>query len=255
MAGALPTVFGAEAQYPVTKTISFLTSITTSRNGTEQRRMVRPPLVKFELRFNRMNYTDMLAFQTHFLANFGAAGSGITFTLFGVTYSNLYLTSDQFQAQRNVLSYNLPVSLAQSIPYTTSYGTPMVNSSSAGWEPPFEVPYMRGFMHRTYSVTQPSGPRYTLGAYAGTIRNYPSAPFGIWELKFPKASVDDAARIETAFLKQRGRLLTFSMRDPETIGATAAYFQNCRFDTDDLTQTYMEDGSVSLSLAVRTVNV
>lgn len=254
MPAPLPTIFGAEAQYPVVKTISFLTDITVGRNGSEQRRMARPPLIRFSLKFHSIQFSDMIAMQAHFLAAGGSFASNITLTIFGVTYSNLSYNADQILFDRDHLSYSFSMTFEQSIPFTTAYGTAMVNSGSSGWTPPYQIPYDRGYLFKTNKVTQPSGPRYAYQVYGGGIRNHPTAPFGIWGFKFPIATETDATVIETAFIQQRGRLLIFSFRDPETMGSTAGYFQNCRFDNDELNQTYMADGSVTTDFSIRSVS-
>lgn len=110
-----------------------------------------------------------------------------------------------------------------------------------------------GYLYRTYEVLQPSGVRYARAAYGGGYRNHPSGGFGIWKFKFPMITPDDAAQLQTDFLKQRGRLMTFTMRDPETVGSTAGHYNNCRFDMDDLVLTYNADGSVTTNTAIRTV--
>ena len=97
MSGTLPTVRGgAQALYPVTRTVQFATDVAIALNATEQRFKRRPPLTTFSLPYARMNSTDTAAMKAFFESQKGEFDSTWSFTLGATTYSALTFLDEAF---------------------------------------------------------------------------------------------------------------------------------------------------------------
>ena len=234
---SLPLVWGIQpALGQLTRTISTSTVVTTFQNGTEQRAPGRMPLVNFTIPFDGINRADKEALRSAVASAQGRYVALPAFIFAGVTYSNLVMMRDEWQAaERTTGLFTAELMLRQTIPQTlTAAGSlsafPVLSAGVS-----CELPFGQGDRYQTDVNESPSGMRYSYPWFGpGALSGFPTRGLRRWPLSFPVLQDSDLAIIEQFFVGVNGQWLTFSFTDPDD---TVTY-PKCRFGMDDLVVTH-----------------
>ncbi len=238
MPSAVATVRGTTKQilYPFTRWVEFVTRVTQSANGSEQRFLVRPPLARFSLPYSNIQIGDVASQQAWFNAAVGKFAEQITLTLDAKIYNFLTLQQDTFESIiRETALYSTQVALRQTqnqawTPPVAPTAYPVLSSGLSAM-----MPVTSGLRYITWTNDQETGQHYALSSYGGPFSNFPAAALPYWKLDYPVMTEVDLATIENFFLACQGRYQTFSFTDP----ITGIVYQNCRLDNDSLEIRYL----------------
>jgi hypothetical protein len=256
MAGSLPTVRGgAAALYPVTRSIEFLTDIAIALNATEQRAKRRPPLIRWNLPYTRVNATDTAAIKAFFESQKGTFDSTWTFTLDGYSYTGLTFEDDVFTVQEDAGTptyYSFTLRARQVIQQAGAWGVSapggafpaMANGATA------MLPYRQTRRFSVLLNDNPNGPRYAYSWFAGGLSGFPTRSLRGWRLTYPVLSDADRGTIQSHFRSQWGKWSAFSFTDPDD----ATVYPKCRYDTDALQVVYNEPGRSSMTFDIIETN-
>ena len=256
MAGTLPLVRGtAQALYPVTRRVEFLTDVAIALNSSEQRFKRRPPLTRFLLPYSRINATDMQAFRAFHATQKGTFDSTWSFTLGTTTYSHLTFEDDTFTAEETdawPLEYNFTLRARQTINPGQTAGVaggsfPALANGAAA-----QLPFSRADRFAVLKNDNPTGPRYAwiwLNG-EGDLTGFPSAALHGWTLTYPLITDAELTTLETFFRNQWGRWAQFPFTDPDTL----VTYSKCRFDTDVMEIRHNAPNQNSCTLSILETN-
>ena len=113
---SLPTVrSGSAALYPLSRSRAFVTTVKQFCDDSEQRWVSQGAgLARFKLQYTKIQAADVSALLDFWRAARGSFDSTWSFALGGVTYSNLYFTSDTFALEEAGPGlFNLTLACAQ----------------------------------------------------------------------------------------------------------------------------------------------
>jgi hypothetical protein len=113
---ALPTVrSGVAALYPLTRSVGFLTTVKEFCDDSEQRWGSQlAGLAKFRLQYEKLRAPDVNALLAFWNAQKGAYDATWSFTIEGVTYSNMFFAGDAFKLTETAPgSFSLSLDCAQ----------------------------------------------------------------------------------------------------------------------------------------------
>ncbi len=254
MAGSLPTVRGgAQALYPITRRVEFMTDIAIAMNATEQRAKKRPPLTRFILPYARINATDMQAMRAFHASQKGTFDSTWTFTLGSTTYGGLTFEDDIFQAleeDATRTSYSFTLRARQTRNPGVTTGSPGGTFPALANGAHCEFPYTQIRRFAVLLNDNPIGPRYSWTWYAGSLSGFPTGALWGWTLGFPLVTDADLATLETFFRAQWGSWGTFTFTDPDDTSS----HPKCRFASDVMEITHRDINQNSVTLAIQETN-
>ncbi len=255
MAGSLPNVrVSAQALYPVTRRVEFLTDVAIATDFTEQRAKLRPPLTRFVFPYSRISATDMASIRNFLESQKGPFDTTWSVTLGTTTYNGLTLEDDTFevleQAQtKTTYGFTLRCRQTQNPGQTAGSAGGSFPALSAGVN--CQLPYTQ---IRRYAVLRndnpTSGTRYSWTWFGGGLSGFPGGSLHGWVLQFPVLSDADLATLETFYRNQWGRWSTFMFQDPESHTS----FSKCRFDDDALEIVHQQPNVSSLTLKILETN-
>lgn len=255
MAGTLPLVrVSAQALYPVTRTVSFLTDVATALNRAEQRAKTRPPLTRFIFPYTKVSAADLTSIRNFLESQKGPYDTTWSVTLGSTTYSHLMSEDETFSAVeaadfQTAYSFSLRARQTQNPGYTC--GSPGAAFPALANGLRTQLPYTQ---IRRYAVTRNinarTGTAYTWTWFGGGLTGFPTGSLRGWELSYPVLSDADLATLETHFRNQWGMWSAFTFRDPET----AVDYPKCRYAHDDLEVVHQQMGISSLTLRVVETN-
>lgn len=232
MSGTLPLVRGtAQALYPVTRSVEFLTDIATALNATEQRFKRRPPLTRFTLPYSRVNAADTQAFRNFHDSQKGTFDSTWSFTLGATTYNHMAFEDDVFTAQETdswPLEYSFTLKARQTQNSGATAGAYGGIFPALGNGVTTQYPFSKMERFAVLRNDNPIGPRYAWTWYGGGLTGFPSSALHGWSLGFPVIPDSDLTILENFFRAQWGRWGQFTFIDPDT----NISYSKCRFDND-----------------------
>ena len=253
MAGSLPTVLGgAQALYPVTRSVEFLTTIGINTDASEQRSRARPGLTRFELPYSGIPKSDRDAMATFFDAQKGTYDSTWSFTLGSTTYNNLALEDDSFQSVERAdapLVYDFTIRARQTMrrgATTPTQGTALPVLASGN---PFQLPYTAMRRFAVMRNDNPTGMRYAWNWFDGS-GTFPAGALHGWTLDYSGVSDADLATLESFFRSQWGRWGQFLFTEPES----STTYANVRFDTDSMAIRHLELNNNAFTLPLLETN-
>jgi hypothetical protein len=255
MAGTLPTVRGtAQALYPVTRRIEFLTDVAIALNYTEQRSKLRPPLTRFVFPYSRMTATDMASVRSFLESQKGQFDTSWSVTLGATTYNHLTLEDSVFEVLEQAetkTTYGFTLRCRQTQNPGQTAGSPGGTFPTLSAGVTCQLPYTQ---IRRYSVllndNPTSGNRYTWTWFGGGLSGFPTGSLHGWTLAYQVLSDADLATLETFYRNQWGRWSSFTFVDPET----NISYSKCRFDDDALEISHQQPNVSSLTLKILETN-
>lgn len=255
MAGSLPLVrVSAQALYPVTRRVEFLTDVAFNGDFSEQRAKMRPPLTRFVFPYTSMKAADLTGVRNFLESQKGPFDATWSVTLGSTTYSNLVSEDDTFEAIEQAgspLHYGFTLRARQ----TQNAGN---TAGSAGAAFPAlanglrtQLPYSQIRRYAVMKNDNPlSGTAYRWTWLGGGLTGFPTGSLRGWVLSFPVLSDADLATIETHFRNQWGRWSSFTFRDPES----GTDYTKCRYDQDVLDIVHQQTNVNVLTLRVMETN-
>lgn len=260
MSGTLPFVrssgdgAGAQALYPVARRVEFQTDIAPGLNGTEQRYKRRPPLTRFELRYNRVNATDLASFQLFHASQKGTFDKTWAFTLGSTTYSDLTFEDQLLSAREEDETrthYSFALRARQTKNATATAGDAGGTFPTLANGATTQFPYTTV---RRFSVllndNQACGVRYSWAWFGGSLTGFPTGALRGWELSYPNITDTDLLTLETFYRAQWGRWARFTFVDPET----AVSYAKSRFDADVFDVAHNAPNQNSVTLRIQETN-
>lgn len=254
MSGFLPFVRGtAQALYPVTRRVEFLTDIAMALNATEQRFKKRPPLTRFVLPYSRVLASETTTFRNFFYSQKGAFDSTWSFTLGNTTYNNMAFEDSTFQASQ---TWDSPIEYSFTLRARQTQNAGQTAGSSGGMFPTLangtttQFPYARLDRFDVLYNDNPIGPRYSWTWFGAALTGFPTTALRGWQLGFPLLSDADLVTIETFYRNQWGAWGQFSFEDPDDL----TIHQKCRFMDDVLQITHNAPDQNSVSLRIMETN-
>lgn len=255
MSGTLPLVRAtAQALYPVTRSVEFLTDVAIAVNFSEQRSKTRPPLTRLVCPYAKMNATDLTAIRNFLESQKGPYDTTWSITLGSTTYAHMVSEDDTFEAVEaagNPLHYSFSIRARQTQNAGYTCGSPGAAFPALANGLRSQLPYTQ---IRRYAVlkndNQRSGTAYRWTWFGGGLSGFPTASLHGWELSYPVLSDADLATLETHFRDQWGRWSSFTFRDPES----GTDYPKCRYDHDVLQITHKDYGVNSVTLRVMETN-
>lgn len=255
MAGSLPNVrVSAQALYPVTRRVEFLTDVAIAIDSTEQRSKTRPPLTRFVFPYTRLSSSDMGTIRTFFESQKGSFDSTWSVTLGSTTYSNLALEDDSFEAveaaqTQTTYAFTLKARQVKNPGYTCGSPGAAFPTLANGLRTQLPYSQIRRFSVMK-SVSPTTGLQYAFTWFGASLTGFPSGALHGWQLSFPVLSDADLSTLETHFRNQWGRWSSFTFRDPET----GTDYPKCRYDQDVFEVTHQQPNVNSLTLRVMETN-
>jgi hypothetical protein len=231
----------SQALYPFTRTLSFLTDVHQFNDGSQQRSVIRPngPICSFDLQYSAFAQSDKDAIKTAILAAKGQQATTISISLGGVTYANLSLESDVFEAvERKPTQYEM------SIKFRGTAAQSLTAAGSGSTFPTFsygttsQLPYSQGHRFSTQAKGGESGDKYTYAFWSTALKQ--------WTLEFPIMADADVTILEQHFLWAQGRFQAFTFVDPDDATSNALV----HYASDDLAIIYNSPNSASVRVAL-----
>ncbi len=244
-----PLVFTTETVLkPFKRTASYLTMVQQFQNGTEQRCPVRNCLMHFELPYPKLVLADKNAFKSFIASTKGQMSVSTSLTIGGVTYSDLTVTTDVFQAVENVTTqYGLTIPMRQIKPQTVTAATP-------GGTPAFPTlsgsigmrPFTQAQRYVTIAADNSTGMRYTWGYFGTGLSGFPTRGLMAWNIQYSMLTDAQLDTLEQWFHWAMGRFKAFQFTDED-----GTVYPNVRFDMDDFEIQYnsFNDSRVMVKLA------
>jgi hypothetical protein len=254
MAGSLPGVLGTSVQalYPVTRTVSFATRVQRFSDATEQRWMLRPPMMKLSLPYASLLAADKNSQLSFFASQKGRFDTTISVTLGASTWNNMTLLSDVFSVRNGKpLQYDTQIDLRQTKNSGYVWSAPSSPSFpvlSAGVR--CQMPFTQTSRYLTMVNDQETGPRYSEAFYGAGFSKFPAAALKEWTLEYPHLTDADAATLESFAMTVGGRFYAFALIDP----LDGSSHPKCRLGSDDFTLRYNGVNDVSLTLQIVETN-
>jgi len=255
MAGTLPLVrVSAQALYPVTRRVEFLTDVAIATDFTEQRSKARPPLTRFVFPYTQINATDLATMRSFLESQKGPFDTSWSVTLGATTYSNLVLEDDAFSATeaastQTTYSFTLRARQVKNPGYTC--GSPGAAFPALANGLRTQLPYTQLRRYAVMKNDNPlSGNAFRWTWFGGGLTGFPTGSLHGWVLSFPVLSDADLSTIETHFRNNWGRYGTFTFRDPES----GTDYTKCRYDQDALEIVHSQPNVNSLTLRVMETN-
>ncbi len=255
MAGTLPLVrVSAQALYPVTRRVEFLTDVATAVNYTEQRSKTRPPLTRFVFPYAKVSAADLTSIRNFLESQKGPFDTTWSVTLGATTYSHLMSEDDSFSAveadgSQTAYSFTLRARQTQNAGYTC--GSPGAAFPTLANGLRTQLPYTQ---IRQYAVTRNINPRsgtaYTWTWFGGGLTGFPTGSLHGWVLSYPVLSDADLATLETHFRNQWGMWSSFTFRDPET----STDYTKSRYADDAFEVVHQSPNINSVTLRVMETN-
>lgn len=253
MANILPTLRGSTKQglYPYTRSVKFNTSVMMYADASEQRQVGQPPLQTIELPMSTLSTTDKASWLSFFSTQKGRFNQDLQITLNSVVYNNLTLESDVLSAiNPQAQLFNQAVKLRQ--------------VSNAGWTPPTpgttfptlsfgascEQPFTQMSVFNTGVSDSQYGERFSYAYWAAGVSGFPSTYLRAWKLEYPLVSDADIATLESFFLSQFGKWVSFSFKDP----LDSITYTHVRFDMDVMEIRAITKNQWATSLVLRQTN-
>lgn len=248
---ALPVIRGTSAAlYPFTQTYSFLTLVGEMQNSYQQRSIKRFGLVKFEIPYPALTQAQKNTVKDAVRTAKGQFATTLTLTLGGITYTNLSLDSDTFEAVESITTqYSAPLKLSQVIPQGLSPGTsgtafPTLANGAMGI-----LPYTQGIRFQSIVTKMEAGPKQIFSEFAGGLTGYPSD--GLRYFRFDESHLSDAdlATRVAHFVANFGRGKTFAFVDEDAVTYSA-----CHYSMDDLVVNVAGVNNSSLKISIEATN-
>jgi hypothetical protein len=254
MASALPGIFGTtiQAQYPITRIVSFETRVNTFMTGAEQRWPNRGQLTNFVMPFKSLGISDRTNYLTFLSTVMGMQGQDLSVTLGANTWGNLTLLSDSFAFTQEHVSrqYNLSFNMRQVqnsgwSPASAPTAYPTFSTGAVAMTPMTDS---TGFL--TNVVEGYAGTRYGFGYYGTSLTNFPTGPLKAWKITYPVLPDADVSTLETFFVGCMGKYISFTFTDP----SDSTTYDNVRFDQDELHITYAEPNHTQIEVSLIQTN-
>ena len=169
-----------QALYPFTRTVGFLTNVTTFANGSEQRQALRPgPLYDFSLPMGKLNATDKASWLAFNSTVRGRFNQNLTATLGATTYGNLTMMSDDLsQTNQTAALYDQQVSLRQVKDYPFSLPSVLTVFPLLSFESPCERPFTQTSGYLTSINESQAGQRFAYEWYGASLTGFPGTGSG-----------------------------------------------------------------------------
>jgi hypothetical protein len=254
MSGSLPFVRGtAQALYPVTRRVEFMTDVAMALNSTEQRFKKRPPLTRFVLPYSRITATDTASFRSFFNSQKGTFDSTWTFTLGTTTYIGMTFEDDTFTASQ---TWDSPIEYAFTLRARQTQNPGQTAGSSGGSYPTLangtttQFPYSRIDRFQVLLNDNPIGPRYSWTWFENGLTGFPTTGLRAWTLGYPLLSDADLITLETFYRSQWGCWGAFTFTDPDD----HTVHSKCRFQDDVLQIVHNAPNQNALTLRIMETN-
>jgi hypothetical protein len=262
MGGTWPLLeSGSICKYPVTRRSGWLTRVNCFVDFSEQRWVVRQPLVEFIFKYRNVSRADVAALRVFFETQLGAYDTFVV-EFDGITYQDMVFDQDNFspveeqEPNRFSLEFKLkqtrpngwfqaPVDRVLDTPAYPFIGDPATISITHGVIT--QRPWTGTETYFTNKIDLESGTRYSYAWLPTPLRR--------WELNYPTITEADAVTIENFFQAMHGRMYHFYFHDPELFllarkspfswAAPDPNYQpisNCRFDMDQIEIQYVQPG-------------
>jgi hypothetical protein len=208
---------GLQALYPYTQTISFDTCVKKNINGSEQRSARNNGLMKFELNWGALLEADKNTLKALFTTAKGQFEQDFTLTIGGVTYTNLSLDSDLFEASQAItLQNDVKLSFSQVLSQSLSPGTAGTAFPGLSAGCVSQLPYTARKRFSSIVNKMPSGPKFAFAQFGGGLTNFPTDGLMGYQVGGTTLSDADVATLSAHFIANYGRFSDFSFTDPNS---------------------------------------
>lgn len=260
MAGTFPTLStGSICKYPVTRKSGWLTRVNQFVDFTEQRWVVRQPLMDVVFEYRNLSRADIATLKTFFETQLGAYDT-FEVDFDGIAYQNMVFDQDDFSPveDREPNRFSISFKMKQTRPNGWFEAPTDISGSVQSY--PFvssnvvtnrfvatQRPWTGGETYYTNKVDLEVGYRYSY--------YWLQTPLVKYELNYPALNEAEAQTLENFFQSMHGRMYHFNFDDPDAYVAARqtpyswmtpnpSYKQisNCRFDMDKIEITYAQPG-------------
>lgn len=245
MAGSFPTLAsGGTVKYPLRVQYLCLTRLHRSVNAAEQRYVVRPPMVEFDLTFTNLRVADMEEIDTFFDAQKGAFDSSWTLAIAGVTYTDMrFMSDDIVWEETKVNRWTTKLTCRGFHPAISS---PPATLPKLSTEAVTQTPWSKSRRYDTSYNDMETGARHATAFRAGGLTGFPSTAERIWEIRWSCATVAEIDPLIKFFLSKNGRYGSFDFTDPDT----EVTYTGCRFESDTLDVKHSSFNNSSVTFKV-----
>ena len=220
---------------PTTKIVSRATRLVKFENDAEQRYMVSPALMAWDLGFSKLKPADIDALETFFMTQKGAFDSTWTFPFLGTNYTNMRFDQDDFEAVET--SHKR---------WSTNLRIRQTKQSIAVPSLPMAFPTINGGVRTQFSWTRTTSYRTSRNNMESGLQYayfHRDNPLLRWIVNYPAITWAEGGTLMDFFVSMGGRYHRFSFVDPETGELVSA----CRFGSDTFDMQYTGPGTVSVS--------
>ncbi len=226
---------------PVTRTLTFSTSIFTGDDGTEQRSMIHAGRASWVLSYNRLSLTERDTLLTAHSTAKGSFDQTLTLSFLGTTYTRVYFDSDELSfVEQEPTVYSGSVKLCQVLRAPDTGSLP-ANFPALANGCPTQRPYTHSRAFDNILVITEGG-RYARYKRATPLRQ--------WSAGGSVLGITDATAIWDFFRRARGRFRSFGFTDPDSGDSYTV-----RFASDTLDLRYVDAGHHSVNVTLQEIVV
>lgn len=249
---SFPILAGGQAvKYPLTRTVTFLSSVNRFLNDQEQRWVSGTRREAFRLGFVAIPWTELSQILAFWNTMRGPAAGNWSLLVGSTTYTNCCFLGEDLQwSEANPGVYDLTLGVQQTVQLAAAASAPgPFPTFSRGMR--FQLPYSQTHHFPVLTNVMPlSGAAVT---HTERTANFPycnpqHADEQRWALSYPVLEPGEQASLENHFVACQGRYAAFTFQDP-----TGGIHASVRYGMDALSFQYTEPGYVSVQLQLQEV--